>query len=201
MSLKKIAEKILPFLFSKITLIWDSLSQEEKDALIKSGQIGQIIKLELANGAEVVLVAIATKLGLTPVEVESTLLALATAMGYKVTTVNEFIDFLQAKIDKGLSDEDWDLLWETISGWTHLDTNIGTTFTLDDLGISMMSAPSGTIGGSAVPVEVFRVGAKGIQATACSTYSNDAAADADSALPSGGLYMTTAGGRTVFRKP
>lgn len=32
-------------------------------------------------------------------------------------------------------------------------------------------------------------------------YANDAAADADTALPSGGFYTTTAGGRALFRKP
>jgi hypothetical protein len=33
------------------------------------------------------------------------------------------------------------------------------------------------------------------------TYANDAAADADTALPVGALYRTTAGARTVYRKP
>ena len=33
------------------------------------------------------------------------------------------------------------------------------------------------------------------------TYADDAAADADTGLPSGYLYRTTAGGRTVFQKP
>jgi hypothetical protein len=33
------------------------------------------------------------------------------------------------------------------------------------------------------------------------SYADDAAADADSALPAGGLYRTTAGGRAVFAKP
>jgi hypothetical protein len=31
--------------------------------------------------------------------------------------------------------------------------------------------------------------------------ADDAAADADSAIPSGGFYRTVAGGRTVFQKP
>ncbi len=35
----------------------------------------------------------------------------------------------------------------------------------------------------------------------CPSVANDAAADADLTIPSGGLYRTTAGGRTVFRKP
>lgn len=33
------------------------------------------------------------------------------------------------------------------------------------------------------------------------TYANDAAADADATLPSGAFYRTTAGARTVYRKP
>jgi hypothetical protein len=32
-------------------------------------------------------------------------------------------------------------------------------------------------------------------------YANDAAADADSTLSAGALYTTTAGGRTIFKKP
>ena len=35
----------------------------------------------------------------------------------------------------------------------------------------------------------------------CPTYANDAAADADAALLSGTFYRTTAGARTVYRKP
>jgi hypothetical protein len=36
---------------------------------------------------------------------------------------------------------------------------------------------------------------------ACPSYANDAAADADAALASGTFYRTTAGGRTLYRKP
>jgi hypothetical protein len=116
MSFKTVVEKILPFMFSKLTLIWDELSQEEKDALIKSGQIGQILKEQLANGEAAVVNAISEKLGLTPDEVNKTLLALAKAMRYNVDTVSEFIDLLQAKINAGLEDNEWDELWEMVSG-------------------------------------------------------------------------------------
>ncbi len=103
-------------MYSKLTLVWDSLTQEEKDALIKSGQIGQILKEELANGEAAVVNAISEKLGLTPEEVNTTLLALAKAMGYNAATVTEFIDQLQAKINAGLQDSEWDELWETVTG-------------------------------------------------------------------------------------
>jgi plasmid maintenance system antidote protein VapI len=116
MSIKKIAEKALPFLFSKLTLIWDSLTPEEKDALIQSGQIGQILKEELLNGETAVINAVAAKTGLTPEEVSTTLIALAKTMGYNVETVQQFIDALQSKIDTGLQDKEWEALWETVSG-------------------------------------------------------------------------------------
>ena len=99
MSIKKIAEKALPFLFSKLILIWDSLTEEEKDALIQSGQIGQILKEELLNGETAVIDAISVKTGLTPEDVSVTLIALAKTMGYNVKTVQQFIDVLQNKID------------------------------------------------------------------------------------------------------
>jgi hypothetical protein len=49
--------------------------------------------------------------------------------------------------------------------------------------------------------EAFVVDATGRANFNIPNYADDAAADADSALPSGFLYRTTAGGRAVSRKP
>lgn len=116
MSLKTILEKVFPFLFSEVTKAWDSLPSDQQSALINSGQIGQILKEELSNGAAAVLNAIEQKTGIPEATAEQSLLALAGHLGYSVTTVTDFIDQLQAKINAGLSDPDWDALWAGITG-------------------------------------------------------------------------------------
>lgn len=49
-----------------------------------------------------------------------------------------------------------------------------------------------------IAVTTFTAATTSVAAT---SYADDAAADADTALPAGGLYRTTAGGRAIFRKP
>lgn len=116
MSLKTILEKVFPFLFSEVTKAWDSLPADEQSALINSGQIGQILKEELSNGATAVLNAIEKKTGIPADVAEQSLLTLAGHLGYSVTTVTDFINQLQAKINTGLSDPDWDALWADLTG-------------------------------------------------------------------------------------
>lgn len=124
MNLKKIAEKVLPFLFSEVTKEWDSLIPEEQQALVHAGQIGQILKEEIAEDEAELLAAIGTKLNLTPDQVNSTLIAIFTALGYDLGAaeatveqkVSAGIDQIQAKIDAGLSDDDYNALWETVTG-------------------------------------------------------------------------------------
>jgi hypothetical protein len=124
MNLKKIAESVLPFLFGEVTKEWDSLTPAEQQALIHSGQIGQIIKEQIANGPTAVVNAIASQLNLTPDQVNSTLITIFSALGYNLTTtegtaeskVDAGINQLQAKINSGLSDPDWNALWETVTG-------------------------------------------------------------------------------------
>jgi hypothetical protein len=124
MNLKAIAEKVFPFLFSEVTKEWDSLTPEEQQALIKSGQIGQIIKETISQGTNAVINAISQKLGLSTDQVNTTLVALFTTMGLNLGAaesaieqkVDNGINQLQTKINSGLQDSEWNSLWEAVTG-------------------------------------------------------------------------------------
>jgi hypothetical protein len=116
MSLKTFLEKLLPFLFDAVERAYDQLPQAQKDALVKSGQFGQIIKTELTAGYAAIVKAASDKLNLSPTEVDSLLLALAKEMSINTTAPSAVIDYLQAKVNAGLTDSGWDSLWTTVSG-------------------------------------------------------------------------------------
>ena len=139
MSLKTIIEKVLPFLFSEVTKVWDNLPSDQQQALINSGQIGQILKEELNNGSQAVLNAIEQKTGIPAATAEAGLLSLASQLGFKVSSVDEFISKLQAKINAGLSDPDWDSLWQSVTGVGAAILTGGTT-NIVTAGIGLLSA-------------------------------------------------------------
>ncbi|ASU34431.1 hypothetical protein [Mucilaginibacter xinganensis] len=116
MSLKTFLEKLLPFLFNAVERAYDQLPQSEKDALVKSGQFGQIIKTELTNGYNAIVKVSADKLGLKPAEVDLLLTSLAKEMSINISKPSDIIDALQSKVNAGLTNSGWDSLWTTISG-------------------------------------------------------------------------------------
>ena len=116
MSLKTFFEKLFPFLFDAIEREFDKLPQSEKDALVQSGQFGQIIKTELHNGYDAIVTAASQKIGLDKATVDNLLTSLAAKFKIDVNAPNELVDKLQEQVNKGLDDSAWDALWTTVSG-------------------------------------------------------------------------------------
>lgn len=116
MSIKTIFEKLLPFLFTAAERMYDGLPQAQKEALLKSGQFGQVLKTELANGYAAVSAVATKQLGLTSAQVDALVTSLAAEMNIYITQPSDLIDILQAKVNAGMTDSSWDSLWTTVSG-------------------------------------------------------------------------------------
>jgi len=135
--LTRLLESIFPFLFNALKRAWDNLTEEQQQAIINSGTIGQYIKNNLtALGGDLVAL-ISNDLNLPKEVVEATLIALAGKFGLTTEKVDEAVAFLQKKAQSAASNEEWNGLFQTflkagaiiLSGgavdWLHLALGIG----------------------------------------------------------------------------
>jgi hypothetical protein len=116
----KLLESIFPFLFSALRRSWDNLSQQQQQALIQSGTIGQYLKNNLTILGDDLVSLISNDLNLDRNIVEDTLIALAGKFGVTTTSVNDAVAFLQKKLQSASSNEEWNGLLSTL-------LNVGAT--------------------------------------------------------------------------
>lgn len=114
-SIRTSLEKLFPFLFNAIEREWDNLPQVDKDALLKAGQFGQIVKLELSNGYDAIVKAAADELGMNIDQVNQLIVELEKKLNIDAHSPQDFIDKLQAYVNKGLEDSAWDNLFHSIT--------------------------------------------------------------------------------------
>lgn len=135
--LVKFLESIFPFLFNALKRSWDNLTEQQQQALVNAGAIGQFLKNNLnALGGDLVSL-ISNDLNLDKSIVEATLIALAGKFGLNTASVDEAVAFLQKKLQSANSDAEWNGLLNIIlntgatilSGgaldWVHIALGLG----------------------------------------------------------------------------
>ncbi len=107
MNLKKILQKIFPFLFSALQRAWGKLPKDQQDAIVNSGQIGQIIKTNLQTSGANILTFIVLETGLSTETVNELVIALAEKLGHFTKDAIAATEFLKTKLKTASSDEEW----------------------------------------------------------------------------------------------
>lgn len=137
----KLLESIFPFLFSALKRAWDSLTEEQQDAITNSGIVGQYLKNNLTALSADLITAITKATGLPASTIESMLISLAQKMGMTTTSADNAaanaVTYIQNKLKTAASDEQWNGFLQTLLNagatiltggalnWAHLALGIG----------------------------------------------------------------------------
>jgi|GEM_PF-2659561 len=135
--LTKILESILPFLFSALKRSWDNLNENQQQALVNSGVIGQYIKNNLTALSGDLVTAISTSTGLPSDVIEPTLITIAGELGLKTTSVDDAVKHIQSLLTVAKGSTLWNGILQTalsvgataLSGgtlnWVHIGLGLG----------------------------------------------------------------------------
>lgn len=91
---------------------YDELPKEQQDALVQGVNISELMKQGYTKGGDWLLGQIETKLSIPPDVATQLLLTVLKDMGINVTKVQDGLDQLANKVQAGITDNNWNSLWQ-----------------------------------------------------------------------------------------
>lgn len=91
---------------------FQALPPEQQDQLIKGVNVSQLIKDGYTKGETYIVTTISTALAIPPEATKPLIIAALTDMGFKCTVIQDGLNQLADKIQEGVTDNNWNGLWQ-----------------------------------------------------------------------------------------
>jgi len=118
MSLKSIVASIGHFferLFNHTKDDFNNLPPDQQDAIIKGVNLSQIIKNGYAKGEQALLTEVSQSIGVPEDIAKAVILHVMHSLGINVTEVQAGLDRLAGRIERTVTDDGWNGLWESVA--------------------------------------------------------------------------------------
>ena len=118
MSLSNLIKSIGHFfekLFGSTRDAFNDLPKEQQDAIIKGVNLAEVIKNGYAKGADALITEVALATGISEDVAKAVILHVMHSLGIDVTTIQNGLDRLAGRIERTVTDDGWNGLWESVA--------------------------------------------------------------------------------------